>query len=172
MDPPLAAPSARQHGDEALLERVRQCLKGERGNAPDLEHVAVAVACALDATLKVGTVCKERTPPVKPGKAQENIRAYVKRIREENLLASCAFSLQQPAVDAEAAEAERRAKKARQRHDQREHHAEVLYMLDSIIERIERSVEREAREYQRELMTLRPAAPSMALSSRLRTQFA
>ena len=73
MDPPPAAPSARQHGDEALLERVRQCLKGERGNAPDLEHVAVAVACALDATLKVGTVCKERTPPVKPGKAQENI---------------------------------------------------------------------------------------------------
>ena len=154
MDPPLATPSARQHGeheDEALLERVRQRLKGERGTAPDLVHVAIAVACARDGSLMVGSVCKQRTPPVKPGKAQNNIRAYVKRIREDDLLVSCAISL--PAMDADTADAERRAKKARQRHNQREHQADVRYVLDSIIERIERSAEREAREHQRELMT-------------------
>ena len=55
---PQATPVART-SDEALLARLQQRLKGQRGCAPELEHVAIAPACARDGSLTVGTVCKE-----------------------------------------------------------------------------------------------------------------
>ena len=142
--------------DDRLLRNVQLRLKPAGGFAPKLEHLAIAVALAQDLSLIPGTVCKAKG--ISSNGTRSRIVTYRNRIRDENLLDLCA-SNPAPKVDPAIAEAELRelrAKKAKQRHDQRHHWAEVNGVVDELISHLECQAEREQRV---QALTRFPAIP-------------
>ena len=93
----------------------------------------MAIKLAQDEALVPATVFK--SAKIISSDTRKRILTYRDRIKRENMLAECAAT---ELPDAYAVEAERRAKKAKQRHDQREHWAEVRGVLDGIIGQLER----------------------------------
>ena len=128
--------------DEQLVGAIQRRLQGDTGGAPKKEYVAVAITLAQDPALVPGSVCKAAMPPITSSGTRQRIVGYRDRILAEGLLTACA---EHTAVDPLSLEAERRAKRTKQRHDQREHWAELHSTIDAMIARVEARHEREQR---------------------------
>ena len=100
----------------------------------------MAVQLSRDGALEPNTVFKRAQ--ISSSATRKRIREYCDRILRNDLLAQCASA--QP-LDVQAADEERRAKKAKQRHDQREHWTELNGVLDKIIGQLEQRAERAER---------------------------
>ena len=140
-----AAPTA-GCSDEQLVAAIQRRLQGDAGFPPKKEYVAIAIALAQDEALVPGTVCKAATPPITSSGTRKRIVGYRERILGEGLLTACAeYTAVDPTTAALELEAERRAKKTKQRHDQREHWAELNAAIDAMIGDVEVQHERDQR---------------------------
>ena len=135
--PPLAELSG---NDDTLIPNLQQRLAAG-GRLIKKEHLAVAVQLSRDQALEPKMVFKN-AGITSSGETRKRILEYRDRILRDDLLAECADA--QP-LDVEAADAARRAKKAKLRHDQREHWAELRGVLDRAIRQLERQAERAER---------------------------
>ena len=135
--PPLAELPG---NDDVLISSLQQRL-ASGGRLIKKEHLVLAVQLSRHGALEPRTVFKNAHIS-SSGETRKRILGYRDRILREGLLAQCANA--EP-LDAEAADEERRAKKAKQRHDQREHWSELSGVLDAMIVQLERQAERAAK---------------------------
>jgi hypothetical protein len=96
-------------GSDVFVRAVQSRLRLPGSKPPLLQHVAIAVKCAADPCLRVGSVCNRSEPPILSGGTQHRIELLRQKVLEDNLLVECAAA---PPVDAEAVAAARRARRA------------------------------------------------------------
>ena len=128
-------------GEAQLIAALQEHFK--QNKLPKAEHMAVAVALARgDPAVATGTACKEAG--IGKGRFWTQIGTWRSKIVDENLLEKYAEGC--PEVDEdEAAERDRRAKRAKLERDRYAVAKDIRDTLCGIIERIERRAELEQR---------------------------
>ena len=120
-------------GDELLIRKIQRRLRGARGPEPNDQYVRVAVHLARDPALDANAVFNSAQPPITSGGGtRKRIQDWRDRILSEGLLDVCS----QPAVDPAMAlelEAGHRAKKAKQRAEQRQHWSALRDVVNSMV---------------------------------------
>ena len=126
-------------GDDNLIAALKRRLRGGGGPEPKDQYIRLAVSLARDPSLVPTTVCKAAVPPVTSSGTRERILGYRDQIDRDGLLAVCSSQTSAQPVDPAAAlepEAQRRMKKAKQRHNQRKHWAELRALISELIDQV------------------------------------